>query len=51
MSEPSPAAAVSALAYEPLLESILEPLAGAAGDFGAMVTELCAQSLASRMGS
>jgi len=34
---------------EPLLEPLLAPLTGAMGDFGELVAQLCAESIAPRL--
>jgi hypothetical protein len=42
-------AQIEALVIEPLLEPVLAPLADAMGEFGALVAEMCAQSIAARL--
>jgi len=41
--------AIAALALEPLLEPMLAPLADGTGEFGELVAQLCAQSVAARL--
>jgi hypothetical protein len=40
---------IAALAIEPMLESVLAPLAEAMGEFGELVAETCAQKIASQL--
>jgi hypothetical protein len=40
---------IAALALEPMLESVLAPLADAMGEFGELVAETCAEKIASRL--
>ena len=40
---------IAALAMEPVIESILAPLASAMGEFGDVVAETCAEKIAARL--
>ena len=42
-------AQMEALVVEPLLEPMLAPLADAMGEFGSVVAEMCARSIAARL--
>ena len=42
-------AQVNALLLEPLIEPMLAPLSDAMGEFGDLVAEMCAHSLAARL--
>ncbi|HET9393846.1 MAG TPA: hypothetical protein VFO29_10060 [Candidatus Rubrimentiphilum sp.] len=43
---PKPGVQLEALIIEPLLEPMLAPLADAMGEFGSLVAEMCARSIA-----
>jgi hypothetical protein len=47
--ESSAARQIAALSLEPILESVLAPLAGAMGEFGELVAETCAEKIASQL--
>jgi len=49
IESPNPAAQIEALLVEPLLEPMLAPLADAMGEFGSLVAEMCARSIAARL--
>jgi hypothetical protein len=49
IESPNAGAQIEALVIEPLLEPMLAPLADAMGEFGSLVAELCARSIAARL--
>ena len=49
IESPGAGAQIEALVIEPLLEPILAPLADAMGEFGSLVAEMCARSIAARL--